>query len=60
MVFFIKYEFWPNYLNELKKQSTNLVSVFRKIKYFQMVWFLYKALDTFTYFFVQNEQSKNY
>jgi 3-deoxy-D-manno-octulosonic-acid transferase len=63
MVFFIKYEFWPNYLNELKKQKvpTYLVSgIFRKDQIF-FKWygsFYKKALDTFTYFFVQNEQSK--
>ena len=63
MVFFIKYEFWPNYLNELKKQQipTYLVSgIFRKNQLF-FKWyggFYKKALDAFTYFFVQNESSK--
>jgi 3-deoxy-D-manno-octulosonic-acid transferase len=63
MVFFIKYEFWPNYLSELKKQQipTYLVSgIFRKDQIF-FKWygsFYRKALDTFTYFFVQNEKSK--
>ncbi len=63
MVFFIKYEFWPNYLNELKNQNikTYLISgVFRKNQAF-FKWyggFYRKALKTFTYFFVQNETSK--
>lgn len=63
MVFFIKYEFWPNYLNELKKRSipTYLISgVFRENQVF-FKWygkFYKKALDTFTFFFVQNESSK--
>ncbi|MDN3674771.1 glycosyltransferase N-terminal domain-containing protein [Flavobacterium branchiarum] len=64
MVFFIKYEFWPNYLNELKKNNTPtyLVSgIFRDNQIF-FKWyggFYKKALDAFTYFFVQNESSKN-
>ena len=63
MVFFIKYEYWPNYLNELKKLKTPtyLISgIFRKNQMF-FKWyggFYRKALETFTYFFVQNESSK--
>ncbi|OCB74526.1 3-deoxy-D-manno-octulosonic acid transferase [Flavobacterium crassostreae] len=62
-VFFIKYEYWPNYLNELKKRhiQTYLISgIFRKNQAF-FKWyggFYRKALDAFTYFFVQNESSK--
>jgi 3-deoxy-D-manno-octulosonic-acid transferase len=61
-VFFIKYEFWPNYLNELKKQHipTYLISgIFRENQVF-FKWygdFYRKALSSFTYFFVQNESS---
>jgi 3-deoxy-D-manno-octulosonic-acid transferase len=67
MVFFIKYEFWPNYLNELKKRSqsirtsTYLISgIFRKNQAFFKLYggFYRKALKTFDYFFVQNESSK--
>ncbi|MFT5254077.1 MAG: 3-deoxy-D-manno-octulosonic-acid transferase, partial [Flavobacteriales bacterium] len=64
MAFFIKYEFWPNYLNELKKHKipTYLVSgIFRENQMF-FKWygkFYREALDAFTYFFVQNEKSKN-
>jgi 3-deoxy-D-manno-octulosonic-acid transferase len=63
MVFFIKYEYWPNYLNELQKLKTPtyLISgVFRKNQMF-FKWygsFYRKALNSFTYFFVQNETSK--
>lgn len=63
MVFFIKYEFWPNYLNELKatKTPTYLISgIFRKKQLF-FKWyggFYRKALTAFNYFFVQNEASK--
>ena len=63
MVFFIKYEYWPNYLNELKKQNikTYLISgVLRENQAF-FKWyggFYRNALKTFDYFFVQNESSK--
>ena len=63
MVFFIKYEFWPNYLNELKKHNTPtyLISgIFRENQVF-FKWygsFYRKALDAFSYFFLQNEKSK--
>ena len=63
MVFFIKYEYWPNYLKELKKQNckTYLISgIFREKQLF-FKWyggFYRKALHTFDYFFVQNESSK--
>lgn len=62
MVFFIKYEFWPNYLNELRKRNTPtyLISgIFRENQVF-FKWygdFYRKALDAFSYFFVQNEKS---
>ena len=63
LVFFIKYEYWPNYLSELKKRNTKtyLISgILRKNQLF-FKWyggFYRKALNTFTYFFVQNETSK--
>lgn len=62
-VFFIKYEYWPNYLNELKKQNieTYLVSGILRPDQVFFKWygsFYRKALTAFTYFFVQNEGSK--
>ena len=63
LVFFIKYEYWPNYLNELKRLhiKTYLISgVFRKNQAF-FKWygsFYRSALYAFDYFFVQNESSK--
>lgn len=63
LVFFIKYEYWPNYLNELKKAKieTYLISgIFRENQAF-FKWyggFYRNALKTFAYFFVQNESSK--
>ncbi|MGQ0829591.1 MAG: 3-deoxy-D-manno-octulosonic acid transferase [Bacteroidota bacterium] len=61
-VFFVKYEFWFNYLNELKKQNvpTYLVSgIFRKDHYFfkgYSDWFR-KQLNCFTHFFLQDSAS---
>ena len=63
LVFFIKYEYWPNYLNELKKLNikTYLISgIFRENQAF-FKWyggFYRNALKAFDYFFVQNENSK--
>ena len=63
LAFFIKYEFWLNYLNELKNNQTPtyLISgIFRDNQMF-FKWyggFYRKALTAFTYFFVQNESSK--
>lgn len=59
---FIKYEYWPNYLNELKQRNidTYLVSgIFRENQVF-FKWyggFYRRALTTFKHFFVQNEKS---
>lgn len=63
LVFFIKYEFWLNYLKELRTNKTPvyLISgIFRDSQMF-FKWyggFYRKALETFTYFFVQNQSSK--
>lgn len=63
LAFFIKYEFWLNYLKELEtnKIPTYLISgIFRDNQMF-FKWyggFYRKALKAFTYFFVQNERSK--
>ncbi|WP_306353782.1 3-deoxy-D-manno-octulosonic acid transferase [Flavobacterium sp. '19STA2R22 D10 B1'] len=63
MVFFIKYEYWPNYLKELKNKEipTYLISgIFRENQMF-FKWyggFYRNALNTFNHFFVQNGTSK--
>ncbi|UPQ80043.1 3-deoxy-D-manno-octulosonic acid transferase [Flavobacterium azooxidireducens] len=63
LVFFIKYEYWPNYLNELKNRNikTYLISgILRKNQVF-FKWyggFYRKCLTAFDFFFVQNESSK--
>lgn len=64
LAIFIKYEFWPNFLSVLKQQNipTILVSgIFRKNQLFFKGYggFYRKALKTFTYFFVQNQNSKD-
>lgn len=62
--FFVKYEFWFNYLNELKSRNvpTYLVSgIFREDHYFFKstgAWFR-QQLGCFTHFFLQDEKSMN-
>ena len=63
MAFFIKYEFWLNYLLELKKRSVpaySVSSIFRKEQAFFKSWGgRYRlALHCFTHLFVQNDRSK--
>ena len=63
MVFFIKYEYWPNFLNELKNRNikTYLISGILRENQAFFKWyggFYRNALNTFNYFFVQNESSK--
>ncbi len=58
----VKYEFWPNYLNGLKKRNckTILVSgIFREKMAFH-AWYgkwMVSCLETFDHFFLQNESS---
>ncbi len=64
LAIFIKYEIWPNYLNELKKRNipTLLVSALFKKKqiYFRPYGkFMRKALNAFNHFYVQDERSKS-
>ena len=63
MVFFIKYEYWLNYLSALKKRAvpTYIISaIFRREQVFFRFWggFYRKALRCFTHLFVQNEESR--
>ena len=60
---FIKYEFWLNYLGELRKReiATYVVSaIFRRDSIFFRPWggAWRKALDTFSTLFVQNDESR--
>lgn len=62
MAFFVKYEFWPNYLKELKYRNTPtyLISgLFRKEqKFFKPnASFIRSALTSFHHFFVQDANS---
>ena len=62
-VFFIKYEFWSNYIFEAKKNNTsiyNVSGIFREDQRF-FSWygrFFRKTLNKFDWFFVQNKNSK--
>jgi len=65
MAFFIKYEFWKNYLNELHKRNIpvySVSSIFRKEQVF-FKWYggaYRKVLSNFDQLFVQNETSKRF
>ena len=64
MVFFVKYEFWQNYLNTLSKKGVpvySVSSIFRPNQIF-FRWYgkgYQQVLKTFAHLFVQNEESKN-
>ncbi|NDV60352.1 3-deoxy-D-manno-octulosonic acid transferase [Bacteroides sp. 519] len=65
MAFFIKYEFWKNYLDELNKRCIpvySVSSIFRKDQIF-FKWYggTYRhVLEDFDHLFVQNEASKRF
>ncbi len=62
MAFFIKYEFWQNYLSELHRRGIptySVASIFRPNQIF-FRWYGHKYRDVlkcFTHLFVQNQQS---
>lgn len=63
LAFFIKYEFWFNYLNELKRNNTPtfLVSGILHNDHYFFKWYgsyFRKQLNCFTHFFMQDEISK--
>ena len=63
MAFFIKYEFWYNYLHILKHRGVPVYSVSSIFRPEQVFFKWYgrqygKVLNCFTHFFVQNEESK--
>ena len=64
MAFFIKYEFWANFLSACKKRDIpvySVSSIFRKDKVF-FKWYAYsyaKVLKNIDHFFVQDEESAN-
>lgn len=63
MVFFIKYEFWYNYLNTLRKRGTPVYSVSSIFRLGQVFFRWYargyaRVLNCITHFYVQNEQSR--
>ena len=63
MVFFVKYEFWHNYLNTLYKKGVPVYSVSSIFRPGQIFFRWYgksyrQVLKTFAHLFVQNEESK--
>ena len=64
MAFFVKYEYWPNYLNALKQSNTPTYLVSGILRQDQVFFkwyagFYRQALQGFWYFFVQNQISKD-
>ncbi len=65
LAIFVKYEFWPNILKELKQKNIKTIvvsAIFRKEQTFFknhfFAKFMQNALQTITHFFVQNNESK--
>nr|WP_316936936.1 glycosyltransferase N-terminal domain-containing protein [Kordia jejudonensis] len=63
LVVFVKYEFWPNYLAELKKRTIHTISIstiFRPSQVFFKSYggWMRKSLHAFNHIFVQDEASK--
>ncbi|WP_397444939.1 3-deoxy-D-manno-octulosonic acid transferase [Polaribacter sp. R77954] len=63
LAIFIKYEFWPNLLNELKKKELPTILVSGILRDKQLFFksyggFMRKSLQAFNHFFVQNKNSK--
>lgn len=65
MAFFIKYEFWKNYLDELNKRRIpvySVSSIFRRDQIF-FKWYggtYRRVLENFDHLFVQNDVSRRY
>ena len=64
LVYFVKYEYWYNYINELSKRNTPVYiisAIFRKNQvFFNKIygWWFRKILKRFNLLFVQNDESK--
>ena len=63
MAIFIKYEFWPNFLNELKERKIKTILVSGILREKQIFFkgygsFMRNSLKAFNHFFVQDENSK--
>ena len=63
MAIFVKYEFWPAYIRELKKQNIptySICSIFRPNQYFFRWWGKgqLRVLRAFTHLYVQDEASR--
>lgn len=63
MAIFVKYEFWPAYIRELKKRDIpvySICAIFRPKQYFFRWWGhgQLKVLRSFTHIYVQNEASR--
>ena len=64
LVIFVKYEFWPNFLNEISKQNKKAILISALLRPNQIFFkphgkWMQKYLKAFDHFFVQNKASKN-
>ncbi len=64
LIVFVKYEFWPNLLEEIRKRKLEAVlisAIFREDQIFFRSYgsWMRKALKGFGHFFVQNEESRS-
>jgi 3-deoxy-D-manno-octulosonic-acid transferase len=64
LTIFVKYDFWPNYLSELKKRQHRAILISAAFRPNQAFFKFYggmmrNALRTFEHIFVQNEASKD-
>lgn len=62
LAFFIKYEFWGNYLRELHRRGVKIYSIssiFRPQQHFFKWWGTTSFLTYFDHLFVQNQESKD-
>ena len=63
MVFLIKYEFWPNYINQISKQNIPVFSICTRLHENQYIFkpygnWLFNLIKKINHFFVQNESTK--
>jgi 3-deoxy-D-manno-octulosonic-acid transferase len=63
LVVFVKYEIWPNYLNEIRKRTIRAILISALFRSNQIYFkpygkWMQKYLKAFDHFFVQNETSK--
>ncbi|MBK78712.1 MAG: 3-deoxy-D-manno-octulosonic acid transferase [Flavobacteriaceae bacterium] len=64
MVFLIKYEFWPNYIDQISRQNIPIISICTRLHKNQYIFkpygkWLFNLIKKINHFFVQDETTKN-